>query len=269
MPAARKPEKVEPKASGAPARRPRSLPKTAGTRDKILDAAELEFSTHGYEATSLRMISEANDINLGLIHYYFGGKEGLFSAVFLRRSKTLVGRRLVLLDDVKRQHGDAPIPVGEIIRCFITPTVEMMKQGEGPRAYIRLQGLLRSDPFAFGRTLRGKAFNESNNKFIRELQKSSPHLLPASVVWRFAAMVGAFYSLVSQSARVDELSDGLCEATDVDAAIAEVIPFVVGGFESPAAATGRAKNGKSNGKRRPAATGATPKLASLNLKAKD
>jgi AcrR family transcriptional regulator len=209
------------------------LPK-AGTRDKILDAAEIEFSTHGYEACSLRMISEANDINLGLIHYYFGGKEGLFSAVFLRRSKTLVDRRKALLKDAKRRGGKEPIPVVEIVRCFITPTVEMIKQGEGPRAYIRLQGLLRSEPFDFGRKLRGEAFNETNNKFIRELQRSCPHLTPASVVWRFSAMVGAYYSLISQSARVDELSDGLCDSTDIDAAVAEVIPFVVGGFDAPA-----------------------------------
>jgi AcrR family transcriptional regulator len=209
---------------------PRSI--KAGTRDKILDAAEFEFSAHGFEACSLRMISAAHDINLGLIHYYFGGKEGLFSEVFLRRSMTLVSRRQSLLREARRRHGKKPIPVEEIIYGFIAPTVEMIKQGEGPRAYIRLQGLVRSDPSDFARKLRGEAFNETNDKYIRELRRSCPHLSPASVVWRFSAMVGAFYSLISQSARVNELSDGLCDSNDIDAAFAEAIPFIVGGFDA-------------------------------------
>jgi AcrR family transcriptional regulator len=204
-----------------------------GTRDKILDAAEIEFSLHGYEACSMRMISEAHDINLGLIHYYFGSKEALLSEVFLRRSKLLVGHRNALLDEARRRHGGEPIPVKEIARCFITPSAEMIKQGEGPRAYIHLQGLLRSDPSDFSKKLRGKALNATNKKFIRELQRSCPHLTPASVVWRFSAMVGAFYSLISKSARVDELSNGLCDPDDLDKALAEALPFIVGGFHAP------------------------------------
>jgi AcrR family transcriptional regulator len=206
----------------------------AGTREKILDAAEIEFSSHGYEACSLRMISDAHDINLGLIHYYFGSKEALLSEVFLRRSKLLVGRRNALLNEARRRYGDAPVPVREIARCFITPSADMIKEGEGPRAYIHLQGLLRSDPSEFSKKLRGKALNATNKKFIRELRRSCPHLSPASVVWRFSAMVGAFYSLISKSARVDELSNGLCDPNDVDAALAEAIPFIVGGFHAPA-----------------------------------
>jgi AcrR family transcriptional regulator len=204
----------------------------AGTRDRILDAAEIEFSIHGYEACSLRMISEAHDINLGLVHYYFGSKEALLSEVFLRRSKLLVGRRNALLNEARRRHGDAPVPVKEIARCFITPSADMIKEGEGPRAYIRLQGLLRSDPSMFSKKLRGKALNATNRKFIRELQRSCPHLSAASVVWRFSAMVGAFYSLISKSARVDELSNGLCDPDDLDAALAEAIPFIAGGFNA-------------------------------------
>lgn len=229
MRASNSPQQIGHKGTKLRARSSRIEP-NAGTRERILDVAELEFSTRGYEATTLRMISEKNDINLGLVHYYFGGKEGLFSAVFLRRSKTLVDRRLELLRMARRKHGSDPAPVEEIVRCFIGPSVEMMKEGEGPRAYIRLQGLLRSEPFAFARKLRGEAFNATNKKFIRELRKSCPHLSSASVVWRFAAMVGAFYSLISHVARVEELSDGLCDSSDIDQVLNELIPFLVGGF---------------------------------------
>ncbi len=217
--------------------RARQKSPTSGTRDKILDAAEIEFSRHGYEACSLRMISDAHDINLGLIPYYFGGKESLLSAAYFRRSKTLVDRRKLLLRDAKSRFGDDLVPVEKIIRCFIVPLVEMTREGEGPRAWIRLQGLLRSDPSDFSRKLRGEALTATNKLFIRELQRSCPHLSKATVVWRFSAMVGAFYSLISKSARVDVLSDGLCDSNDVDTAFTEALPFLVAGFgASPPAA---------------------------------
>jgi AcrR family transcriptional regulator len=212
-------------------------PSERSTRDKILDAAEIEFSTRGYEGCSLRMISEANEINLGLIYYYFDGKESLFSEAYLRRSKALVDRRRALLRAAKGQYGDGPIPVEEIVRCFLAPLVEMTKQGQGPHAWIRLQGLLRGDPSAFSRKLRGKALNASNKMFLRELQRSCPQLPRASVVWRFSAMVGGFYSLISRSARVEDLSDGTCDSNDADTALAEVLPFFVRAFEAPPPAT--------------------------------
>jgi AcrR family transcriptional regulator len=248
----------------APSKRPKASDKP-GTREKILDVAEFEFSTRGYEATSLRMISEAKDINLGLIHYYFGGKEGLFAAVFLRRSKALVDRRHVLLDEAKKRYGKEPVPVADIARCFVMPMLEMFNDGEGPRAYTRLQGLLRSDPSDFARKLRGEAFNDTNKTFIREFQRTCPHLRPASVVWRFSAMVSAYYSLVSQNTRVGELSDGLCDTSDIGGAIAEIIPFIVGGFDAPAT-FGNGKNGAGNGRKRPVPR--TTKLASFNPKPK-
>lgn len=211
--------------------KPRS--ERTNTREKILDAAEIEFSKRGYDACTLRIISNKYNINLGLIYYYFEGKEDLFKSVFLRRSATLVRRRRKLLAAALRESNNEPLETSEIIKCFIGPIIEMMKEGEGPRAYIRLQGLLRADTSDFARKLRGQAFNATNNIFIREFQRSCEYLDLASVAWRFSAMVGAFYSFISHSARVDELSGGLVDSDDIDAAYGEVIPFVTGGFLAP------------------------------------
>lgn len=211
------------------------------TRDKIIDAAEIEFSHHGFESCSLRNISDAYGINLGLIHYYFGGKQGLFSEVFLRRSTTLVKDRRDLLAAALRRSKNKPLSVEEIVTCFIKPSVDMMNAGEGPKAYIRLQVLVRADVSSFARKLRGEAFNTTNNIFIEELKRSCPHLPPTSVVWRFSAMVGAFIHFISQTTRVNELSGGLADAEDIDTAFAELIPFVSVGFGAPPPASGRGK----------------------------
>lgn len=51
------------------------------TKEAILQKAAGLFASHGYAATSIRAISKECNINLSMISYYFGGKEGLYVAV--------------------------------------------------------------------------------------------------------------------------------------------------------------------------------------------
>lgn len=50
-------------------------------RGRILDAAVKLFVEQGLAGTSTRDISKASGLNVSLISYYFGGKEGLYKAV--------------------------------------------------------------------------------------------------------------------------------------------------------------------------------------------
>ncbi len=50
------------------------------TRALILDAARAEFSTLGYEATSVRAIARRAGVDPGLVRHYFGGKSSLCAA---------------------------------------------------------------------------------------------------------------------------------------------------------------------------------------------
>ena len=48
------------------------------TRSRLLDAAELLFSEHGYDAVGIRQIADAAGVNLSGIKYHFGSKRGLY-----------------------------------------------------------------------------------------------------------------------------------------------------------------------------------------------
>ncbi|MCD8740643.1 TetR/AcrR family transcriptional regulator [Mucilaginibacter roseus] len=54
-------------------------------KDHILDVAERVFADVGYDAASTRMISGEAGVNMAMLNYYFGSKEGLFLAVFERK----------------------------------------------------------------------------------------------------------------------------------------------------------------------------------------
>ncbi|QQL49441.1 TetR/AcrR family transcriptional regulator [Mucilaginibacter ginkgonis] len=57
-------------------------------KDLILDAAERIISEVGYDGASTRMISAEAGVNMAMLNYYFGSKEGLFLAIFERRLKS-------------------------------------------------------------------------------------------------------------------------------------------------------------------------------------
>jgi len=54
-------------------------------KDHILDVAEKVFSELGFDGASTRTISGEAGVNMAMLNYYFGSKEGLFIAVFNRK----------------------------------------------------------------------------------------------------------------------------------------------------------------------------------------
>lgn len=65
------------------------------TRAAIVDAAAALFSRRAFDAVTVREIGAAAGVNPGLIHHYFGSKEGLFTAVVQRSVQaTGAGERL-------------------------------------------------------------------------------------------------------------------------------------------------------------------------------
>jgi TetR/AcrR family transcriptional regulator, regulator of cefoperazone and chloramphenicol sensitivity len=55
-------------------------PKGELTRQRILDAALKEFGEASFQSVTTRKISEAADVSLPTLQYYFGSKEGLYCA---------------------------------------------------------------------------------------------------------------------------------------------------------------------------------------------
>lgn len=56
-------------------------------KDHILDVAEKVFADMGFDGASTRMISGEAGVNMAMLNYYFGSKEGLFLAIFERKIK--------------------------------------------------------------------------------------------------------------------------------------------------------------------------------------
>lgn len=60
---------------------PKQQVRLAGdAKERILQAARLEFSRHGYSGASIRQVAASADVDAGLVGYHFGSKAKLFDA---------------------------------------------------------------------------------------------------------------------------------------------------------------------------------------------
>jgi AcrR family transcriptional regulator len=50
------------------------------TREQILDAARSRFLADGYQATTMRSVASDAGVDVALVSYYFGSKQGIFGA---------------------------------------------------------------------------------------------------------------------------------------------------------------------------------------------
>ena len=99
------------------------------TRERILKAAILRFSTHSYEETGLRDIAADVGVDMAYVHRSFGSKEKLFREAvktMIRPEVWLVGEaselHMTLAEDVLAEKGANEIrPFDILARSFSSP----------------------------------------------------------------------------------------------------------------------------------------------------
>jgi AcrR family transcriptional regulator len=80
----------------------------AATRAALVRAAIDVFARDGYHAVSTRALAGAAGVNQALIGYHFGGKEGLYLAVFDHIAERLIERIGPLVDALEKHLDEAP-----------------------------------------------------------------------------------------------------------------------------------------------------------------
>jgi AcrR family transcriptional regulator len=63
------------------------------TRDRIVDAARDVLIEHGHGGTSTRAVADRAGVRLSLVHYHFGGKQGLLVEVLQQENDQLLERQ--------------------------------------------------------------------------------------------------------------------------------------------------------------------------------
>ncbi|MBP0496082.1 TetR/AcrR family transcriptional regulator [Roseomonas indoligenes] len=198
-------------------------------RDRILDAAERKFGTLGFEGASLRDIAGEVGVTQALVNYYFHSKQNLFEEAYTRRAELIGQDRLRRLEALRARETPPTLP--ELIEAFIAGIMALRGSPAG-RAFIRLQARLNIETGRTALRLRRDSYDRSSHAYVQEIRRCVPGLTEAQAYTRFVLMVGAYLYAVSDTNRLNELSDESGTVVGGADLMAETVAFLTGGFEA-------------------------------------
>lgn len=173
-------------------RRTRTRTRSGSARDRILDVGERLFMERGYEATSMRLVTEEAGVNLASVNYYFGSKEGFMQAVFGRRMEWLNAERLRLLDVMEREAGGKPLRPSRIVEAFFGTLLSIGEDDSlGGAVFLKLLGRTLTEPAEFMRVYFEDGYTKVIDRYRTALSRALPDLAEAEIAWRFNFMLGA------------------------------------------------------------------------------
>ena len=196
----------------------------ASTKGKILDAAEKLFGMNGFEATSLREITSAADVNLAAINYHFQSKDSLIDAIVARRIEPVNKKRFELLEAA----GPNPT-VEQILTAFMAPVMQVKVD-----AVVPLIGRILSNPELFVERVFHKHLAPVSQRFIEALSKALPELPPSELLWRLHFSVGVLTHTMLWGRIFPKITNGVCDISDREALVDRAVRFVAAGFRAPA-----------------------------------
>jgi AcrR family transcriptional regulator len=214
----------------------------------ILDAAEKLFARHGRNDVTIRAVAKEADVDPALVHYYFEDIDGVFHAVFQRKSVVINAMRNKAMDDYLAEHGD-DLTVEGVFDVFLRPVFQAI--AENPKYWANYAAIvsytvsLRRDYASSsrfdGRELMRETFDVAVHRFIDMLKRLAPEAPLEEIYWFYHHVAGSFAVALAQTGRIDSLSGGLCKSSDMMAVLDSMVRVFSAGFEAVKARSGKAR----------------------------
>ncbi len=199
-------------------------------KEKILEIAERLFAQRGFYGVSLRDITNEAGVDVALIKYHFGNKQGLFDELLMRRAKAINLERSRALDEILSRSD--PAPVEEIVDAF-THTLLNKVISEDPswRNYFGLLAQVNNNPDWGGQSM-SRYFDPLVRRFLDALRQALPDCDEADLYWCYHFWSGALTLTFADTKRIDALSGGLCHSSDFESVHERLVPFISAGLRA-------------------------------------
>jgi hypothetical protein len=136
---------------------------------------------------------------------------------------------------------DGRLEVPKIIRCFAEPALRAATDPKHESFYLGpLLLLLRTLSQPWVSEVSAAEFDIVFKRFVAALQRALPDVSHEAICWRYDLMVGMvlvatgyFVPTSRTSIRIKQVSEGLCDPTDIENVIDHIVNFAIGGFRAP------------------------------------
>jgi len=205
------------------------------TRTRILDVAEELFMLHGFEGTSMRLLTSKAGVNLAAVNYHFGSKDALIEALFRRRLDPMNAARIAELERLETEAKGHSLSPAEIIRAFVGQSLRHMEDTKsGGRNFIRLLVRTYTEPTKPIRVLIGQLYAKVMERYKQALERALPHMPREELVWRMHFMFGTLSYTLAATDTV-QLIAGAKPEDRYDARLLEerLTAFLAAGLSAP------------------------------------
>jgi AcrR family transcriptional regulator len=199
----------------------------AGTADGLLDTAERMFAARGVENVALtQIVAASNQRNRSALHYHFGSRDGVLSALLDRRLAPINARREARLDALP------PDPSAlDIARAAVAALGDAVVNEPWGRDYISILAHLRFHPQLLGE----QAVLDQHLTGVRRtraMMQAAAQPLPAPLVAeRLRWFTDAVVLAMARWAR--ETPPGPMAQPSMDALTEQLAAFGAGGLTAP------------------------------------
>jgi len=156
------------------------------TRERLLEAAESLFAERGFNAVSIRDISQAAAVNIAAVNYHFQGKERLYREVLIRVMGAKRDRYLAAMQPAADQPGD----LEDLLRSFCRAHFLDSLKNERGAAFIKLlvREVHHGDPEKI--QLINSVLAPLWAQLEQSLRRLQPGLEPGSAAWIVGSLHG-------------------------------------------------------------------------------
>ncbi len=204
------------------------------TRTRILDAAQALFASHGFDATSMRMITADAGVNLAAVNYHFGSKDALVQAVLRRHLQPLNSQRIQALDEAEALADGAPVKPHVLVESFFRSPLELAAGSDAGREFMRLIGRTFTEPSPTVRAFLVSEYAEVMSRYRDAFCRALPTVPVEDILWRLHFMLGAMSHAVAGIDALQVLTGVQVDEPDAMARMApRLMSFLLGGLRAP------------------------------------
>lgn len=201
------------------------------SKRKLLDAAEQLFAERGFDAVSVRDVTNLAKANVAAVNYHFGSREGLISLVVMRHITPVNEERIARLDALEKKFPGKVVPLEEIIDAFVRPLAGFVRKSElSERLFCKLMGRI----FAMQGQGMPEALEEQiralSERFTKALGRALPELGQEDLIWRTHFLVGAMIHMLLNQEMLRRLTQGAAGSPTMDAVVGRFIRFAAAGL---------------------------------------
>jgi AcrR family transcriptional regulator len=203
------------------------------TREKLVDEAARAFAAHGvYGASLIDITRRAGQRNRGALHYHFGSRDGVLTAVLERHADFLAQREGELLNIALTRPTD---DVKSVVEAIVRPATELAESGWRGRCYlVILAELVEEDPDDLDPQVSSALARTGGYEVYALLASRMADVSPSVQAERFALATGFILRAVADRARaLGRRGRRGRPQLDHDEFVANVVAMVAAGMSAP------------------------------------